>query len=95
MVHADVKLDNCLFASDDIESLRLVDFGLSYKMKSFDDIPEGVRGTLNYMAPEIITNNRQVMMSMQGETAQKVDVWAAGIILFTMTLGFLPFNGQT
>ena len=58
VVHADVKLENCLFGSDDVESLHLVDFGLSLNIRDVSKIPEGVRGTLNYMAPEIITANR-------------------------------------
>ena len=96
VVHADVKLENCLFANgQDIESLRLVDFGLSYKMKSVDDIPEGVRGTLNYMAPEILLSGNSGNIGLKGENAQKVDVWATGIILFVLTMGFYPFSGQS
>lgn len=58
IVHADVKLENCLFGSEEIDSLHLVDFGLSLNIKPLSQIPEGVRGTLNYMAPEILTANR-------------------------------------
>ena len=60
VVHADVKLENCLFGSNDIDSLHLVDFGLSLNVRDASSIPEGVRGTLNYMAPEILTANRDM-----------------------------------
>ena len=58
VVHADVKLENCLFGSDSIDSLQLVDFGLSVNIRDINSLPEGVRGTLNYMAPEILVADR-------------------------------------
>ena len=58
VVHADVKLENCLFGSDEIDSLHLVDFGLSLNIRDISKIPAGLRGTLNYMAPEILTANQ-------------------------------------
>ena len=36
IVHADVKLENCLFGSDNIDSLHLVDFGLSMNIRELD-----------------------------------------------------------
>ena len=41
VVHADVKLENTLFGSDDLESLHLVDFGLSMNIRNLTEIPEG------------------------------------------------------
>lgn len=93
VVHADVKLENTLFGSDDLESLHLVDFGLSMNIRNLTEIPEGARGTLSYMAPEILTadRNRPIMPQLSDRT----DVWAAGVVLFTLSCGFLPFNGTT
>ena len=54
VVHADIKLENCLFGSDDQDSLVLVDFGLSFNIKQLSEVTDGMRGTLNYMAPEIL-----------------------------------------
>jgi len=56
VVHADVKLENCLFASLSLDSLHLIDYGLSMKVRSGQDIPYGTRGTLNYMAPELLSD---------------------------------------
>ena len=91
VVHADVKLENCLFGLDSLESLHLVDFGLSLNIRNLSEIPEGARGTLSYMAPEILTadRNRPIMPQLSDRT----DVWAAGVVLFTLSCGFLPFNG--
>ena len=93
VVHADVKLENCLFGSDKIDSLHLVDFGLSLNIRDLSEIPEGIRGTLNYMAPEILTadRNRPIMPQLSDRT----DVWAAGVVLFTLSCGFQPFSGST
>ena len=55
VVHADIKLENCLFASQSLDSLHLIDFGLSMNIRSVQDIPQGTRGTLNYMAPELLS----------------------------------------
>ena len=93
VVHADVKLENCLFANDQIDSLQLVDFGLSVTLNDSRQVPDGVRGTLNYMAPEILlaTEGKPMIPQIYNRT----DVWAAGVILFTLSMGFLPFNGTT
>ena len=58
IVHADVKLENCLFGTQSLESLSIVDFGLSIFVADVRKIPEGMRGTLNYMAPELLLANR-------------------------------------
>jgi len=44
-----------------------------------------IAGTPYYMAPEIMKENYN----------EKVDVWACGIILFTLLCGHPPFQGQT
>ena len=91
VIHADVKLENCLFASDSIDSLHLVDFGLSMNTRNISEIISGIRGTLNYRAPEILTADQNKPMLPQ--IGDRADVWAAGVVLFTLSVGFLPFNG--
>lgn len=41
-------------------------------------------GTPEYMSPEVIL----------GEYNQKCDIWALGIILHVMLVGYLPFRGD-
>lgn len=36
VVHADIKLENCLFESDALDSLHLIDFGLSMNFKDLE-----------------------------------------------------------
>ena len=94
MVHADVKLENCIFGStDSLDSLKLVDFGLSLNIKLLSQMPQGHRGTYIYMAPEILTvdPNRPVMLQLSDRT----DVWAAGVILYSLVIGEYPFTGAS
>lgn len=93
VVHADVKLENLLFQTKNVDSLHLVDFGLSLNIRDSREVPKGMRGTLNYMAPEIICADRQKPIMPQ--VCDRTDVWAAGVVLFVLSLGFLPFNGSS
>ncbi len=54
IIHRDLKPDNIMFESDELSSVKIIDFGLSAK---FEDTPkndtvEGDAGTALYMAPE-------------------------------------------
>jgi calcium-dependent protein kinase len=42
-------------------------------------------GTVYYMSPEIIKGNYD----------EKCDIWACGVILYTLLSGYPPFNGQS
>ena len=70
-----MKPENIIFKyKDDINSLKLVDFGLSANTFEAKDCLENC-GTLKYMAPEQISN----MIYSKG-----VDIWSAGIILYML-----------
>jgi 5'-AMP-activated protein kinase, catalytic alpha subunit len=80
IVHRDVKLENLLL--DARGNLRLADFGLC----GFFLPGSRLRchcGSPSYAAPEIV--------SRQDYVAPPVDVWSAGIVLFAMLAGHLPF----
>lgn len=44
-------------------------------------------GTPEYMGPELIS-------SRTGYDGKKVDVWAAGVLLYVMLIGMFPFETQ-
>jgi len=45
------------------------------------------------MAPEILLADQGKPIMPQ--ISYRTDVWAAGVIIFTLSMGFLPFNGTT
>lgn len=81
VVHFDVKPDNLLV--DDKGAVKVADFGLSIiKYNTFCSGVQDLRGTLPYMAPEMITNHKRV--------TEKADVWSLGVVLWEMLTGEAP-----
>ena len=95
VVHADLKPANFLFVKG---VLKLIDFGIAREVQ--DDQTSVIRdsavGTLNYMAPEAITNQAPVTNSSKHNQIVKIapstDVWSLGCILYSMTFGKTPFQ---
>ncbi|KAJ6853894.1 phosphoenolpyruvate carboxylase kinase 1 [Iris pallida] len=81
--HRDVKPDNVLF--DEQGRLRLADFG-SAEFFGDGGRMEGVVGTPYYVAPEVVAGR---------EYDEKVDVWSAGVVLYAMLSGTVPFYGDS
>ena len=81
IVHRDIKLENILLDLNNI--IKICDFGVGKLIKP-STILKDQCGTPVYMAPEIIKG--------QGYHGFPVDIWSAGIALFIMLSGTLPFN---
>ncbi|CAH0722471.1 unnamed protein product, partial [Brenthis ino] len=83
IVHRDIKPENLLveIGSDgSIRGLKLADFGLAVEVWR----PlHAVCGTPTYVAPEIL---------LETGYGLKIDVWAAGVILYILLCGFPPFS---
>jgi len=73
VIHRDLKLGN-LFLSDKLE-LKMGDFGLATKLDSNEQKKYTVCGTPNYIAPEVLDQNKG--------HSYEVDIWSLGVILFT------------
>jgi serine/threonine protein kinase len=82
LVHRDIKPENVMF--DDRGCLKLVDFGLTHRIEA--ETVDSEYGTIDYMAPEILTET-------DGYT-QSCDLWSAGIILYEMLFGGPPFSDE-
>src|SRR5688572_18136890 len=83
VVHRDLKPANIFIEHG---QLKIGDYGLSRRISGSErgDLSRGV-GTPYYMAPEI----------KNGNYTASIDVYACGIILYEMVIGFRPFDGET
>ncbi|KAF2798632.1 kinase-like protein [Melanomma pulvis-pyrius CBS 109.77] len=88
IVHRDLKAGN-LFLDHNM-NIKVGDFGLAAVLVSLDDV--AVRrttmcGTLNYIAPEVLEK------SGKGHN-ERVDIWAIGILAYTLAVGRAPFHAS-
>ena len=83
IVHRDIKLDNILIDLDN--NIKICDFGVSRIIKKGDIMLEQC-GTPAYIAPEILLN--------KGYEGFGVDIWSAGVVLYAMLSGTVPFKAN-
>lgn len=92
IMHRDLKLENLILKNDgdiDNNTVKIVDFGLSSKC----DVEAYLFwrcGTPGYVAPEIINSSSKDTTKF----TPQVDVFSAGIILYTIFMGQSPFSGK-
>ena len=84
IVHRDIKLENILI--DLNNRIKICDFGIGIMLDSEEELIHEQCGTPMYMAPEIILNSKK-----EGYKGYPVDIWSAGIALYIMLSGTLPF----
>uniref|UniRef100_A0A1J3EC39 Serine/threonine-protein kinase CTR1 n=1 Tax=Noccaea caerulescens TaxID=107243 RepID=A0A1J3EC39_NOCCA len=84
-VHFDLKCDNLLVNLKDPSRpiCKVGDFGLS-KIKRSTLVSGGVRGTLPWMAPELLNGSST-------KVSEKVDVFSFGIVLWEILTGEEPY----
>ncbi|KAL1508326.1 hypothetical protein AB1Y20_004436 [Prymnesium parvum] len=85
VVHRDIKPENLLLDAD--RNIRIVDFGLSTKCAP-GQVLKHACGSPCYAAPEMLTRTGQ----QYGYVGHPVDVWSAGVTLYAMLCGHLPFE---
>ena len=89
MVHRDIKLDNVLLSSAECHtSIKIADFGFAASWSESEPKLKQRCGTPLFISPE------QADLSSECEYDNKVDVWAAGVILFMLLSGYPPFWGR-
>ncbi|KAI3881546.1 hypothetical protein MKX03_035624 [Papaver bracteatum] len=85
IVHFDLKCDNLLVnLKDPLRPIcKVGDFGLS-KIKRNTLVTGGVRGTLPWMAPELLNGS-------SSKVSEKVDIFSFGIVLWEILTGEEPY----
>ena len=66
--------------------VKIVDFGLSNTYKKDTDTLKTACGSPCYASPEMIAGKRYLGID--------TDLWSLGVILYAMTVGYLPFEDQ-
>ncbi|KAJ1848995.1 hypothetical protein LPJ70_000722, partial [Coemansia sp. RSA 2708] len=88
ITHRDIKLDNILIkgaTNKAISVVKIADFGLARAVGD-GDMMRTVCGTPSYLAPEIVCRSSSTASYDIG-----VDIWALGVVLYTMHLNSFPF----
>jgi len=88
IIHFDLKCDNLLVNLNDPSRpiCKVADFGLS-KVKQTTMVSGGMRGTLPWMAPEMLEMSSNMVST-------KVDVYSFGIIMWEILTGKEPYAGM-
>jgi serine/threonine-protein kinase len=83
VVHRDIKPANLIVADDG--RLKITDFGIARTESSQVTRANAVVGSPGYIAPEQYTGDAQ---------DRRVDVFSAGVLLYQLLTGTLPFSGS-
>ncbi|CAH8432337.1 unnamed protein product [Schistosoma mattheei] len=85
IVHRDLKPENILL--DENLNIKVTDFGLAVFVDDEEELKE-TRGTPGYLAPEVLMCG---YYEDQPPYGQPVDIWACGVIMYTLLAGCPPF----
>jgi tRNA A-37 threonylcarbamoyl transferase component Bud32 len=92
IVHRDLKPDNIMLMGrlGEPEFVKVLDFGLAKVFSAATAVKTAagvLLGTPQYMSPEACES--------KGDVDHRTDIYALGVLLFQMTTGVLPFDGES
>jgi len=83
VIHRDLKPENLLLASKEKGAVvKLADFGLAVEVSNDEPRWFGFAGTPGYLSPEVLRKEPY---------GKAVDLWACGVILYILLVGYPPF----
>ena len=83
IVHRDIKPQNIMVLRDG--SVKVADFGIACLANSANTLTQEALGSVHYMSPEQARGDR---------TDARSDIYSAGVVLYEMLTGRLPFEGD-
>eukprot|EP00096_Caligus_rogercresseyi_P003787 TRINITY_DN1739_c0_g1_i1.p2 TRINITY_DN1739_c0_g1~~TRINITY_DN1739_c0_g1_i1.p2 ORF type:complete len:437 (+),score=167.48 TRINITY_DN1739_c0_g1_i1:1755-3065(+) len=85
IVHLDLKPENILCKSKRSHQIKIIDFGLTRKLKPPDEV-RILFGTPEFVSPEVI-NYEPVSTTS--------DMWSVGVVCYVLLSGLSPFMGDS
>ena len=84
IIHRDIKPQNIMVLRDG--SVKVADFGIACLANSANTLTQEALGAVHYMSPEQARGDR---------TDARSDIYSAGVVLYEMLTGRLPFEGDS
>ena len=83
IIHRDIKPQNIMVLRDG--SVKVADFGIACLANAANTLTQEALGSVHYMSPEQARGDR---------TDARSDIYSAGVVLYEMLTGRLPFEGD-
>ncbi|KAI1655398.1 Pkinase-domain-containing protein [Daldinia decipiens] len=97
VAHRDLKPENILMSENG--NLKLADFGMAtmFEYKGQRKLSTTMCGSPPYVAPEVLAGGRVDKKSSEVTkySAELVDIWSCGVILFVLLVGNTPWDEPT
>jgi len=85
IVHLDLKPENILCKSKKSHQIKIIDFGLTRKLKPGEDV-RILFGTPEFVSPEVISYE---------PVSASSDMWSVGVVCYVLLSGLSPFMGDS
>lgn len=84
IIHRDIKPQNIIISKDG--KVKVTDFGIARATTATQTISTNVMGSVHYTSPE---------HAKGGVVDEKSDIYSAGITMYEMVTGHVPFDGES